>query len=216
MSRFGDDERNSRKQMLSTLGGMASGAFLLFLIFFIIFAQSLKATPDYVPQADAIVVFTGTSPVRIETGLELLAAGKGRRLLVSGVYQNQSFDTILGMAERMPDIDAEALRCCIDLDYRATNTVANTQETALWAEVHGFSSLIIVTSSQHMPRAFLELRPHHADHQPVGLSGFATQCAAGLLVCLSRHNGAAGRRIYALSLCAERPARFRLRALGDL
>ena len=73
MSRFGDDERNSRKQMLSTLGGMASGAFLLFLIFFIIFAQSLKATPDYVPQADAIVVFTGTSPVRIETGLQLLA-----------------------------------------------------------------------------------------------------------------------------------------------
>ena len=158
MSRFGDDERTSRRQMISTLGGMASGAFLLFLIFFIIFAQSLRATPDNVPKADAIVVFTGTSPVRIETGLHLLAEGKGRRLLVSGVYQNQSFDTILAMAERMPNMDAEALSCCIDLDYRATNTVTNTQETALWAEVHGFSSLIIVTSSQHMPRAFLELR----------------------------------------------------------
>ena len=158
MSRFGEDERNSRKQMLSTIGGMASGAFLLFLVFFIIFAQSLKATPDNAPQADAIVVFTGTSPVRIETGLRLLAEGKGRRLLVSGLYQNQSFDTIFAMAQRMPDIEAERLRCCIDLDYRAANTVANTLETALWAEVHGFSSLIIVTSSQHMPRAFLELR----------------------------------------------------------
>ena len=158
MTRFGEDERNSRRQMLSTLGGIASGAFLLFLIFFVIFVQSLRAEPEKIPDADAIVVFTGTSPVRIETGLRLLAEGKGRRLLVSGVYENQSFETILAMAEAMPDIKADALRCCIDLDYRATNTVGNTQETALWAEVHGFSSLVIVTSSQHMPRVFLELR----------------------------------------------------------
>ena len=123
----------------------------MFLLFFIIFAQSLKAGPDSVPEADGIVVFTGTSPVRIETGLELLGDGKGQRLLISGVYEDQDFDMILAMA----GADAERLRCCIDLDYRATNTVGNTQETALWAEVHGFSSLIVVTSSHHMPRAFL-------------------------------------------------------------
>lgn len=154
MSRFGEEERSSRRQMMATLGGMVSGASLLFLLFFIIFAQSLKAGPDSVPEADGIVVFTGTSPVRIETGLELLGDGKGQRLLISGVYEDQDFDMILAMA----GADAERLRCCIDLDYRATNTVGNTQETALWAEVHGFSSLIVVTSSHHMPRAFLELR----------------------------------------------------------
>ena len=85
MSRFGEEERSSRRQMMATLGGMVSGAFLLFLLFFIIFAQSLKAGPDSVPEADGIVVFTGTSPVRIETGLELLGGGKGKRLLISGV-----------------------------------------------------------------------------------------------------------------------------------
>ena len=136
MTRFGEEERSSRQQMMATLGGMGGGAFLLFLLFFIIFAQSLKAGPDSVPEADGIVVFTGTSPVRIETGLKLLADGKGQRLLISGVYEDQDFDMILAMA----GADAERLRCCIDLDYRATNTVGNTQETALWAEVHEFSS----------------------------------------------------------------------------
>ena len=98
MTRFGEEERRSRQQMMATLGGMGSGAFLLFLLFFIIFAQSLRAGPDSVPEADGIVVFTGTSPVRIETGLELLGDGKGQRLLISGVYEDQDFDMILAMA----------------------------------------------------------------------------------------------------------------------
>ena len=82
------------------------------------------------------------------------------------------------------------LRCCIDLDYRATNTVGNTQETALWAEVHEFSSLIVVTSSHHMPRAFLELRRTLPTTSLSAYPVLAAQCAARLLVCLSRHNGA--------------------------
>ena len=158
MTRFAEDEHRSRRQMLTTLLGMLGGALVLFFLFFIIFAQSLKAVPDSVPEADAIVVFTGTSPVRIETGLKLLAEGKGRRLLVSGVYADQDFDMILAMARNQVGAADDNLRCCIDLDYRATNTVGNTKETALWAEVHEFSSLIVVTSSHHMPRAFLELR----------------------------------------------------------
>ena len=158
MTRFAEDEHRSRRQMLATLLGMLGGALVLFFLFFIIFAQSLKAVPDSVPEADAIVVFTGTSPVRIETGLKLLAEGKGRRLLVSGVYADQDFDMILAMARNQVGAAGDNLRCCIDLDYRATNSVGNTKETALWAEVHEFSSLIVVTSSHHMPRAFLELR----------------------------------------------------------
>lgn len=160
MTRFQDERLQTRKQMLTTIGSILGGAFALYLVFFIIFAQSLKSTSriDTVPDADAIVVFTGTSPARIEAGLELLAQGKGQRLLVSGVYQHQDFDTIMQMAETIVPRQAPQLRCCVDLDYRATNTVGNTQETALWADVHGFKSLIVVTSSHHMPRAFLELR----------------------------------------------------------
>ena len=118
------------------------------------------------PEADGIVVFTGTSPVRIETGLELLGDGKGQRLLISGVYEDQDFDMILAMA----GADGARLRCCIDLDYRATNTVGNTQETALWAEVHAFQ-LDCGNNQYHMPRAF-GIAPDAAD-RACRLSGAA-------------------------------------------
>lgn len=154
MTRFQDEKAQMRRQILSTAGAILGGGLFFYLLFFIIFAQSLNSEAGDVPEADAIVVFTGTSPARIEAGLDLLADKKGERLLVSGLYENQSFDMIMQMAGDK----AAGLQCCIDLDYRATNTVANTQETALWAEVHGFKSLIIVTSAHHMPRAFLELR----------------------------------------------------------
>jgi len=70
------------------------------------------------------------------------------------VYEDQTFETILA---QVPDI-REAVICCIDLDPRATNTVQNAEQTAIWAQVHGFRSLIIVTSAHHVPRAFLEMR----------------------------------------------------------
>ena len=47
--------------------------------------------------------------------------------------------------------------CCIDLDYSAVNTIGNAVETRRWALGHGFRSLVVVTSSYHMPRAMLEL-----------------------------------------------------------
>ena len=140
------------------------GLTLLFLLFFAVFAESLSddiapQADGIVPQADGIVVFTGTATTRIEAGLSLLQDGKGRRLLITGVYENQGFDTVMAL---LP-LDRGAappdhVTCCIDLDYKATNTVENTRETALWADVHGFRSLIVVTSAHHMPRAFLELR----------------------------------------------------------
>jgi uncharacterized SAM-binding protein YcdF (DUF218 family) len=110
-----------------------------------------------IPDADAIVVFTGTAVTRIEVGLDLLARQKGQRLLVTGLYANQSFDEIMALAANSKAMPS-SISCCLDLDYKASNTVENTRETALWAEVHGFKSLIVVTSAQHMPRAFLELR----------------------------------------------------------
>ena len=155
MSRF--SEVSETHQKLGALGWLGGGLVALFLVVFVIFAESLRAAPDTVPRADAVVVLTGTAVTRIEVGLDLLHRQKGRRLLITGLYESQSFDEILALAPENKGAE-NPLSCCIDLDYKATNTVENARETALWAEVHGFKSLIVVTSAQHMPRAFLEMR----------------------------------------------------------
>ena len=155
MSRFANPDHDARQQRLSALGWLLGGLLGLYLFFFILFVETLDAPPKDVPRADAVVVFTGTAMTRLEVGLELLQRDKGERLLITGLYEKQRFDEIIALA---PADAQRHLRCCLDLDYKAANTVANARETALWAEVHGFQSLIVVTSAQHMPRAFLELR----------------------------------------------------------
>jgi uncharacterized SAM-binding protein YcdF (DUF218 family) len=47
--------------------------------------------------------------------------------------------------------------CCVDLDYRARNTIGNAIETRRWAERNQFDALIVVTSNYHMPRTLVEL-----------------------------------------------------------
>lgn len=155
MNRFADPEHNARQQRLQALGWLLGGLLGLYLFFFILFVETLDGPPKDVPAADAVVVFTGTAMTRLEVGLDLLQRDKGERLLITGLYEKQRFDEIIALAP--PEAQAR-LKCCLDLDYKAANTVANARETALWAEVHGFQSLIVVTSAQHMPRAFLELR----------------------------------------------------------
>ena len=155
MSRFDPPpETLQSRKLKQSLAGVAISGLALFIVFFIVFANNLPRPPENVPKADGIVVFTGTANERMIVGMELLHAKKGQRLLISGVYEDQSFETILA---QVPDI-RDAVACCIDLDPRATNTVQNAAQTAIWAQVHDFNSLIIVTSAHHVPRAFLEMR----------------------------------------------------------
>jgi uncharacterized SAM-binding protein YcdF (DUF218 family) len=100
---------------------------------------------------DAIVVLTGGS-LRLESGIDLLREGKGRKLFVSGVNQQVDLDDLLGISGHAPDW---AL-CCIVLGHRADNTLGNAQETAQWIRGQGFRSLRLVTAWYHMPRSLLE------------------------------------------------------------
>lgn len=120
---------------------------------FVLFAQAATRQPALpLEKADGIVALTGTQQ-RISAAAQLLAKGLGKRLLVTGVNRQATSGEIrrlTGLGERLFD-------CCVDLGYEAQDTIGNADETQVWAREHGFSTLIVVTSSYHMPRSLVEL-----------------------------------------------------------
>ncbi|MBY0613360.1 MAG: YdcF family protein [Beijerinckiaceae bacterium] len=104
-------------------------------------------------RADGIVALTGGSE-RISDAVDLLADGRAQRLLISGVNRSTSPERLASTLPQHRDL----FDCCIDMDYQARNTVGNAVETKRWAESRKVRSLIVVTSSYHMPRAMLELQ----------------------------------------------------------
>lgn len=138
------------------LAWFSMGLLLLYIVSFVFFAEGRRVqavNPNIVPQADGIVVLTGSSWSRIEEGLRLISEKRGRRLLITGVYENIDMDTILNFYPQM----ADKIKCCVDLDYRANNTVGNATEAHRWARIQGYRSLIIVTSTHHIPRTLIEM-----------------------------------------------------------
>ncbi len=142
--------RPFRKLLLALLGaGMVGVA-----VGFVAFAESVvRARPPVDAHADGIVVLTGGT-ARIDGALALLAEGRAERLLISGVNPNVSRETIAQMVGEglRPQLD-----CCVDID-NARDTIENASSTGRWVRDRQFSSLIVVTSSYHMPRSMAELR----------------------------------------------------------
>jgi uncharacterized SAM-binding protein YcdF (DUF218 family) len=103
-------------------------------------------------KADGIVALTGAAS-RIPDAIELLAAERGKRLLITGVHRATSAREIA----RLTPLYAKYFSCCIDLDRSALNTFGNALEAKRWAREHGFNSLIVVTSNWHMPRSMAEI-----------------------------------------------------------
>ncbi|HYW59311.1 MAG TPA: YdcF family protein [Xanthobacteraceae bacterium] len=102
--------------------------------------------------AEGIVVLTGGA-LRINDAIELLAAGRGQRLLITGVNPTTHSAELARLAPRY----GRLFSCCIDLDHTAVNTIGNAVETRRWTRARGFRSLLVVTSAYHMPRALAEL-----------------------------------------------------------
>lgn len=125
---------------------------LAWLAGFVWFVETLEsAPPASMARADGIIVLTGGAD-RIEDGIRLLEAGHGRRLLISGVNIQVTSEQL---RKTWPGHEA-AFECCIDLDFRARNTIENARESARWVRKNGFGAILLVTASYHMPRARLE------------------------------------------------------------
>ncbi len=118
-------------------------------------ARVARSTPaPDPPVADGVVVLTGPSNTRIAAAMKLLEAGKGRRLLVSGVNRKASRADIRAVSKAPKAL----YDCCVDLGFSAANTIGNARETQAWARAYMMRRLIVVTADYHMPRAILELK----------------------------------------------------------
>jgi uncharacterized SAM-binding protein YcdF (DUF218 family) len=135
-----------------------SRLFLLGMVTFVVglvlFAHLIEDVPRAdIPNAGGIVVLTGGQD-RINEGLKLLAGGKAERLLISGVYSRTNRRQLSALYPS----NGNLFRCCVDLGWRARNTIGNADETRAWTENRRISSVIVVTSEAHMPRSLLEMR----------------------------------------------------------
>ena len=119
---------------------------------FVWFVASLpKAAPAEV-ETDAIVVLTG-GPGRLARGVEILEAGRAKRMLISGVdpsVRSVELAKALGRDEKL-------FACCIDLGREAVDTRSNGDEVADWVRRHNYRSIRLVTSNYHVRRARLEI-----------------------------------------------------------
>ena len=123
---------------------------MLYLLGFIAFAVTL-GTPANEERTDAIIVITGGSG-RIEHGVDMLAAGRAKRMLISGtdpaVRKGDLADRLGGKAK--------LLDCCIDLGSESVDTRSNAEEAKRWLDKRNFKSFRLITSDWHMRRARYE------------------------------------------------------------
>jgi uncharacterized SAM-binding protein YcdF (DUF218 family) len=126
---------------------------VLFFIGFAVFASGIDREPrETVRSADGITVLTGGAD-RIDQAMKLLAQGKAKRVLITGVYRATTKEELKQLASQGDQYFA----CCVDIDKEARNTIDNATETAEWVAQRQFHSVIVVTSNYHMPRALAEL-----------------------------------------------------------
>lgn len=109
-------------------------------------------TPANPTKADAIIVLTGGQS-RLDAAMELLASGKGERLLISGVHPSASRRQL----QAATGGDKRLFSCCVDIDRAALDTIGNAEESAKWVENHAYGTVILVTNNYHMPRSLLEM-----------------------------------------------------------
>jgi uncharacterized SAM-binding protein YcdF (DUF218 family) len=124
---------------------------------FLWFLRAAAAPPaDPALRAEGIAVLTGGAD-RVETGLRLLLADGGARLIVSGAHRDARLQDLVRVAGLPPEA-ADLVAARATLGRAAATTRGNAAEIAAGARREGIGSIRVVTAGYHMPRALLELR----------------------------------------------------------
>jgi len=121
-------------------------------LFYFIYDLSQVEPPVY-EKTDGIVVLTGGNS-RLQEAVNLLEKGLAGKLFISGVnadVTDAELHAVLGSSKKLID-------CCIESGTMAQNTVGNAEEISLWLARSHMSSIRVVTSLEHMPRALIEMR----------------------------------------------------------
>jgi uncharacterized SAM-binding protein YcdF (DUF218 family) len=127
-------------------------AVFMLVIGFLIFTDGIQRSQPEPRTADGIAVLTG-GVARIDEAMKLLAQQKAKRLLITGVNRTTSTEELKQLASQGDQL----FSCCVDIDKEARNTIDNATETSQWVAQHHYTSIIVVTSNYHMPRALAEL-----------------------------------------------------------
>lgn len=130
---------------------LISFALLAWVLGFAWFALLLPQPAD-MAKTDAVVVLTGGAH-RIDRGLDVLEAGKAKRMLISGVDRDVKPPELAAQYAG----SAKLFDCCVDLGFQSVDTRSNALETARWAARNKVKSLRLVTHDWHMRRARFEL-----------------------------------------------------------
>lgn len=148
---------------------LISFALLAWALGFAWFALLLPQPAD-MTKTDAVVVLTGGAH-RIDRGLDVLEAGKAKRMLISGVDRDVKPPELAAQYAG----SAKLFDCCIDLGFQSVDTRSNALETARWAARNKVRSLRLVTHDWHMRRARFELDRALPDNIAVTNDAVSTQ-----------------------------------------
>ena len=142
------------RHFLRLIGFMMLVGVVAFFGGFVLFYEHIASmrSPEH-PKADAIVVLTGGYQ-RVDQGVQLLANGSAKRLLISGVNPATTGNHIRLLTRSSSDL----FDCCVDIGHDAMDTAGNASETARWIKAHDFRTVLLVTNNYHMPRSLAEIR----------------------------------------------------------
>jgi len=123
------------------------------------FVRTVNSYPQHdTTKADAIIVLTGGGG-RVESGLQLLANGRGKALFISGVNKNVPLGDLINKAPMgIREVLGVLSLGKITLGRDATNTIGNAEESAQWVRRRDYQTVLLVTADYHMPRSLVEFR----------------------------------------------------------